>query len=71
MKFRSVHEAVAELKTLDPNCALSLHLIKKMAKQEKIRSLKTGAKLLVDIDSIIAFLKGEEYELPLKMLVID
>lgn len=71
MKFRSVNEAVAELKEQDPNSQLSHHLIKKMAKQNKIRSLKTGAKLLVDVDSITAFLRGEEYELPLKMLIID
>ena len=71
MKFRTIDEAYAELKEIDPKCAVSVFLIRKMAQQEKIRSLRTGCKLLVDIDSIIAFLKGEEYELPMKMLVID
>ena len=71
MKLRTIDDAFAEIKSLDPNTAISAFLIRKMALQEKIRSVKTGCKLLVDVDSVIAFLRGDEYELPMKMLVID
>ena len=71
MKFRTLNEAVAEVKTQDPNSGISHFLIRKMAFQQKIRSLRTRSKLLVDVDSIHALLRGEEYELPLKMIEID
>ena len=71
MKFRTLNDAVAEVKAQDPNSGISHFLIRKMAFQNKIRSLKTGSKLQVDVDSITAYLKGEEYELPLQMLIID
>lgn len=71
MKFRTLNEAVAEVKAIDPNSGISFYLIRKMAFQNKIRSLKTGTKLLVDVDSLFAYLKGEEYDIPLQMLIID
>jgi len=71
MKFRTTDEAHTELKELDPKSSISVFLIRKMAQQEKIRSLKTGCKIMVDVDSLIAYLKGEEYEYPAKMLILD
>ena len=71
MKFRTIDEAHAELKELDPKSSISVFLIRKMAQQEKIRSLKTGCKIMVDVDSLIAYLKGEDYEHPAKMLILD
>ena len=44
--------------------------IVKLANGEKIRSLKSGRKLLVDFDSLIAFLQGTEYEFEAKQIKI-
>jgi len=71
VKLRTAQEACDDIKSQDSQSALSVFLIKKLATQGKIRSIKTGKKLLIDYDSLIAFLNGQTYELPLSQILID
>ena len=50
------------LKQEDPNTGLSEFLIRKLANNYKIRSFKTGNKILIDYDSLMAFLQSQDYD---------
>ena len=58
------------LKQEDPNSGLSDFLIRKLANNYKIRSFKTGNKILIDYDSLLAFLQSETYDLPMEQIVV-
>lgn len=49
---------------------LSEFLIRKLANNYKIRSFKTGNKILIDYDSLMAFLQSQEYDLPMEQIVV-
>ena len=49
----------------DSNTGLSEFLIRKLADGYKIRSIKTGKKVLIDYDLQLAFLQSKDYELPM------
>lgn len=70
-RIRTITDAINLLKQDVPGTRLSEFLIRKLALQKKIRSIKTGTKLLVDYDSLMAYLSSKEYELPNEQLVID
>ena len=53
-----------------PNTSLSEFLIRKLANSYKIRSIKTGKKIMIDYDSLLAFLQSKEYELPMEQVII-
>lgn len=58
------------IKQEDPNTSLSEFLIRKLANNNKIRSIKTGKKIMIDYDSLLAFLQSKEYELPMEQVII-
>ena len=60
MRFRTIQQALDELKEIDPKTSLSYSVIKKLADMRKISQVKSGNKTMVDIDTLFAFLKGEE-----------
>lgn len=62
MRFRTVSKALDEIKELDPNTCLSEFVIRKLARESKISQVKSGNKTLVDLDSLIAFLNGEDVQ---------
>lgn len=70
-RIRTIAETMQMLKAEDPHTSLSEFLIRKLANNYKIRSLKTGSKLLIDYDSLLAFLKSEEYALPMEQVLVD
>lgn len=70
-RIRTITETIQMLKQIDPDTSLSEFLVRKLANNYKIRSIKTGKKLLIDFDSLIAFLKSEEYELPMEQIRVD
>ena len=61
MIYRTVQNAYKLLKEKDPNTDITEYLIRKLAQQEKVNVIKTGDKLLVDVDSIVDLLNGVEF----------
>ena len=69
-RIRTITETLQMLKQEDPNTGLSEFLIRKLANNYKIRSFKTGNKILIDYDSLMAFLQSKEYDLPMEQIVV-
>ena len=70
INWRTAQQACDLIKEQDENTGITRFYIVKLANNEKIRSLKSGRKLLVDFDSLIAFLQGIEYEYESKQIRI-
>ena len=69
-RIRTITETLQMLKKEDPNTGLSEFLIRKLANNYKIRSFKTGNKILIDFDSLMAFLQSQDYDLPMEQIVV-
>ncbi len=69
-RIRTIKETLQMIKQEDPNTGLSEFLIRKLADGYKIRSIKTGKKVLIDYDSLLAFLQSKDYELPMEQVTI-
>ena len=69
-RIRTITETLQMIKKEDPNTSLSEFLIRKLANNYKIRSIKTGKKIMIDYDSLLAFLQSKEYELPMEQVII-
>jgi len=54
----------------DSESSITEYLIRSLANSFKIRSYKTGSKLLIDYDSLLAYLESREYDLPMEQIVI-
>ena len=65
-RIRTINETLQMLKQEDLNSGLSDFLIRKLANNYKIRSFKTGNKILIDYDSLMAYLRSEDYDLPME-----
>ena len=70
INWRTAQQACDLIKAKDNDTGITRFYIVKLANGEKIRSLKSGRKLLVDFDSLIAFLQGTEYEFEAKQIKI-
>lgn len=69
-RIRTITETLQMIKQEDHNTSLSEFLIRKLANNYKIRSIKTGKKIMIDYDSLLAFLQSKEYELPMEQVII-
>jgi len=69
-RIRTINETLQMLKQEDPNSGLSDFLIRKLANSYKIRSFKTGNKILIDYDSLMAYLRSEVYDLPMEQVIM-
>ena len=69
-RIRTITETLQMLKKEDPNTGLSEFLIRKLANNYKIRSFKTGNKILIDYDSLMAYLRSEDYDLPMEQVIM-
>ena len=69
-RIRTLKKTLQIIKQEDPNTGLSEFLIRKLADGYKIRSIKTGKKVLIDYDSLFAFLQSKDYELPMEKVII-
>ena len=69
-RIRTIKETLQILKKEDPSTGLSDFLIRKLANNYKIRSFKTGNKILIDYDSLLAYLRSEEYDLPMEQIIM-
>jgi len=68
ISWRTAQQACDLIKAQDGDTGITRFYIVKLANMEKIRSLKSGRKLLIDFDSLIAFLEGSPYEYESKQL---
>jgi hypothetical protein len=57
--MRTLPQALAHIKTNDPDTALTLHALKVMVISGKVPHGKVGVKKLVDISVLEKFLSGE------------
>jgi len=62
MRFRTIGKALAELKQIDPDTCISEFVIRKLAHDQKISQVRSGNKIMVDFDSLLAFLNGEDVQ---------
>lgn len=69
-RIRTITETLQMIKQEDPNKSLSEFLIRKLANNYKIRSIKTGKKIMIDYDSLLSFLQSKDYELPMEQVII-
>lgn len=58
--LRSVQKAYDMVHEEDPGSAVSLHMIRQLCKEKKIRSLNVGNKILVDYESLKNYLSFSE-----------
>lgn len=68
--WRTAQQCCDLIKKLDPDTGITRFYIVKLANGEKIRSLKSGRKILIDYASLKAYLKGVEYPYEAKQLII-
>ena len=61
MRYRSIKEALKELKIIDEITAISEYIIRKLAKDRKISQIISGTKVMVEVNSIIDYLSGKEF----------
>lgn len=59
---RTIKGALEELKAIDPNTSVTLYAIRKMVKQNKIPYIKTGNKILINVDNLIHYIEGKEFK---------
>ena len=67
-RIRTINEAVQMIRKEDPESRISAYMIKQLAYNEKIRSIKSGSKVMIDFDSLLAFLQSKEYYLPMEQI---
>ena len=52
-RLRSVNEAFAEIKAYDEHTAITKHLIRRLATENKVKTLHHGNRMLIDMDDLI------------------
>ena len=55
-RMRTIREAVAELKQLDPHTAVTHHMIRRLVLAGDIPHICVGAKRLLNLDALLAYL---------------
>ena len=56
VRMRTQAQALAEVKALDPNTALTAHALRKLILQKKIKVVIAGNKYLLNFDSLLEYL---------------
>lgn len=57
MRLRSVRQAIAQIKELDPETSFSETILRKMVSNGEIPSIKLSGKFLIDMDTLESILK--------------
>ena len=58
LRMRTITEAAAEIKKVDPNTAVTPYAIKQMVLSGEIPHIKAGKKRLVNMDILESYLSG-------------
>ena len=59
-KFRTIHEAAIEIKTMDSKTAITENFIRSLVKSNKINYIKQGNKALIDLNVLVDFLSSNK-----------
>lgn len=60
--LRSIKKAHDIIRQSDPDTAITVHTIRTWCKQDKVRYLNAGNRILVDIDSLMAYINKDDKE---------
>ena len=55
-RMRTVHECLHLIRDSDPDTDLTEYCIRRLAKEGRIGSIRTGSKILINFDSLIQLL---------------
>ncbi|TYQ14768.1 UNVERIFIED_CONTAM: hypothetical protein Cloal_1146 [Acetivibrio alkalicellulosi] len=56
VRMRTQAQALAEVKAIDPNTALTAHALRQLVLQRKIKVVMAGNKYLINFDSLLDYL---------------
>ncbi len=63
-KIRSIRQAFLEIKEKDPNSAITVYAIRNWIASGQLPCIKSGRRILIDMDIFEEFLSGERYRPP-------
>lgn len=65
-RMRFVHQAVAELKAVDPDCPVTARMLRSLVKAGKIPSVPVGngTRRLINFDALVSYLENPPAEQP-------
>lgn len=55
-RIRTIHQCVVEIKKIDNSSAITEYFIRSLIKSGEIPSIKSGTKVLVDLDCLISYI---------------
>ena len=58
VRMRFAQQCVNELKTLDPSCPVSVHLVRSLAKRGLVPSVQIGNRRLINFDALLDYLEN-------------
>ena len=68
MILRTISKALEYIKQIDPETDVTEYMIRKLAQQGKVSQVQTGIKTLVDVESVIKYLSGEDTEVVIRKI---
>ena len=61
-RMRTIKQAMAHIKVIDPDSALTETALRRMVTTGRLTSVRVGAKYLVDLDALDSYLAGGQYD---------
>lgn len=58
--LRSIQKAFDIVKQQDPETCITIHTIRVWCKENKIKSLRAGTKILVDVESLLKYISSND-----------
>ena len=58
--IRTIKGAYEEIKAQDPNTDITIYAIRKIVKENKIPYIRSGKKYLINVETLIEYLKGNK-----------
>lgn len=70
VRIRTINQTLQMIRQEDPKSSISKNAIRELANNCQIRSLKRGNRVLIDYDSLLAYLNSETYSLPMEQIIL-
>lgn len=61
-RMRTITTAYQEIKSIDPNSALTQNQLRKMVKNGDIPHAKAGRNILINLDTLLEYLNSKSYQ---------
>ena len=58
--LRSIKKAFDIIKEQDPDTCITVHTIRTWCKENKIKNLRAGTKILVDVESLLNYISNKD-----------